>query len=233
MTVPFMDAYVRLLVQTCHKRQVAAMGGMSAQIPNKNDAAANEIVMDKVRSDKLREVTAGHDGTWVAHPALVPIAMAIFDEHMKGPNQYYLRREEVVVIGKQISDPKVPGKITDKGVRENVSAALSYCAAWISGNGCVPIAGLMEDVIIKRSRASANDHRLLPPKLLVSSSGSGSSTDPRPTPARLLPTLALSPSSRRRAPRSPPSPESPPSTSASPRTTCLPRLRLHGLASFW
>jgi malate synthase len=145
MTVPFMDAYVRLLIQTCHKRQVAAMGGMSAQIPIKNDPVANEKVMDKVRADKLREVTAGHDGTWVAHPALVSIAMGIFDEHMKGPNQYYNRREEVSVAPKQISDPKVPGAITDQGVRENVSAALSYCAAWISGNGCVPINNLMED----------------------------------------------------------------------------------------
>lgn len=145
MTVPFMSAYVSLLVQTCHKRKVAAMGGMSAQIPIKNDPKANDAVMDKVRADKLREVTAGHDGTWVAHPALVPIAMAIFDEHMKGPNQYFVRREEVSVTAKQIADPKVPGQVTDVGVRENVSAALSYCAAWISGNGCVPINNLMED----------------------------------------------------------------------------------------
>ena len=103
MTVPFMDAYVRLLIQTCHKcaifspyivasltqlrRKVAAMGGMSAQIPIKNDSAANERAMSKVRADKLREVEAGHDGTWVAHPALVKIALDIFDEHMKGPNQ--------------------------------------------------------------------------------------------------------------------------------------------------
>ena len=105
MTVPFMDAYVRLLIQTCHKcavsssydvksltqlrRKVAAMGGMSAQIPIKNDSAANERSMSKVRADKLREVEAGHDGTWVAHPALVKIALDIFNEHMKGPNQVY------------------------------------------------------------------------------------------------------------------------------------------------
>ncbi|CAD6567733.1 MAG: hypothetical protein TREMPRED_003914 [Tremellales sp. Tagirdzhanova-0007] len=136
MTVPFMDAYVRLLIQTCHKRKVAAMGGMSAQIPIKNDSAANERSMSKVRADKLREVEAGHDGTWVAHPALVKIALDIFNEHMKGPNQYHVRREEVIVSDKEIADPKVPGKITDQGVRDNVSAALSYCAAWISGNGC-------------------------------------------------------------------------------------------------
>ncbi|ORX35126.1 malate synthase [Kockovaella imperatae] len=145
MTVPFMDAYVRLLIQTCHKRKVAAMGGMSAQIPIKNDTNANDRAMAKVRADKLREVKAGHDGTWVAHPALIKIAMDVFDEHMKGPNQYHIRREDVSVTDKQIADPKVPGKITDPGVRDNVSAALSYCAAWISGNGCVPINHLMED----------------------------------------------------------------------------------------
>ncbi|ORY26943.1 malate synthase [Naematelia encephala] len=145
MTVPFMDAYVRLLIQTCHKRKVAAMGGMSAQIPIKNDSAANERAMAKVRADKEREVKAGHDGTWVAHPALVKIALDIFNEGMKGPNQYHVRREDVVVTDKQIADPKVPGKITEQGVRDNVSAALSYCAAWISGNGCVPINHLMED----------------------------------------------------------------------------------------
>ncbi|KAK4685891.1 malate synthase, partial [Tremellales sp. Uapishka_1] len=145
MTVPFMDAYVRLLIQTCHKRKVAAMGGMSAQIPIKTDPDANEKAMNKVRADKLREVKAGHDGTWVAHPALVKIALDIFNEHMKGPNQYFVRREDVVVTDKQIADPKVPGKVTEQGVRDNIAAALSYCAAWISGNGCVPINYLMED----------------------------------------------------------------------------------------
>ncbi|KAJ9111729.1 hypothetical protein QFC19_001090 [Naganishia cerealis] len=145
MSVPFMEAYVKLLIQTCHKRKVAAMGGMSAQIPIKNDEAANKAAMDKVKADKLREVTAGHDGTWVAHPALVKIAMDIFDEHMKGPHQYHVRRDEVSVSELELTDPKVPGTITDKGVRENISAALSYCAAWISGNGCVPINFLMED----------------------------------------------------------------------------------------
>lgn len=122
MTVPFMEAYVKLLIKTCHKRKVAAMGGMSAQIPIKNDPAANEKVMDKVRADKLREVTAGHDGTWVAHPALVKIAMDVFDDKMKGPNQYHVRREEVEVTDKELANSKVPGKITEIGVRENVSA---------------------------------------------------------------------------------------------------------------
>jgi malate synthase len=145
MTVPFMDAYVKLLIATCHKRKVAAMGGMSALIPIKNDEAANEKAMEKVRQDKLREVRAGHDGTWVAHPALVKLAMDIFDDNMKGPNQYYVRNDNVQVRDVNIRDPKVPGKVTDAGVRDNVSAALSYCAAWISGNGCVPINNLMED----------------------------------------------------------------------------------------
>ena len=98
------------------------MGGMSANIPIKNDKAANDAVNDKVRSDKLREVTAGHDGTWVAHPGLIPIAMQVFDENMKGPNQYYIRRDDVTVTDKQIADPSVPGKITEQGVRDNVSA---------------------------------------------------------------------------------------------------------------
>lgn len=145
MTVPFMEAYVKLLIKTCHKRKVAAMGGMSAQIPIKNDDAANTKAMDKVKADKMREVTAGHDGTWVAHPALVKIAMDIFDAKMPGPNQYHVLRDEVEVTAEQLIDPSVPGKITDKGVRDNISAALSYCAAWISGNGCVPINFLMED----------------------------------------------------------------------------------------
>jgi malate synthase len=145
MEVGFMDAYVRLLIQTCHKRKVAAMGGMSAQIPIKNDPKANEAAMAKVRADKLREVKAGHDGTWIAHPLICKIAMDIFDEHMLGPNQYHVRREEVTVRPEDLLNSNVPGKITEEGVKSNVSAALSYCAAWISGNGCVPINHLMED----------------------------------------------------------------------------------------
>jgi len=145
MEVGFMDAYVRLLIQTCHKRKVAAMGGMSAQIPIKGDDAANEVAMARVRADKLREVTAGHDGTWIAHPLIRKIAMDIFDEHMLGPNQYHVLREEVKVEAADLLNTKVKGKITEDGVKGNVSAALSYCAAWVSGNGCVPINNLMED----------------------------------------------------------------------------------------
>jgi len=145
MTVGFMDSYVRLLIQTCHKRKVAAMGGMSAQIPIKNDPKANEIAMDKVRSDKLREVTAGHDGTWIAHPLINEIARKIFDEHMLGPNQYHVRREDVKITSPDLLNTKVPGKITELGVRENVSTALAYTASWIGGNGCIPLNYLMED----------------------------------------------------------------------------------------
>jgi malate synthase len=132
MTVPFMDAYVRLLIQTCHKyalschdffriltifnrRKVAAMGGMSAQIPIKDDPKANEIAMEKVRSDKLREVTAGHDGTWIAHPLINKVAREIFDKHMLGPNQYYNLRSEVKVTAADLLNSSVPGKITIRG----------------------------------------------------------------------------------------------------------------------
>lgn len=145
MTVPFMQAYVNLLIQTCHKRGVAAIGGMAAQIPIKDNPQANEVAMSKVRADKLREVKAGHDGTWVAHPALVQIALEIFNEHMLGPNQYYVRREEVTVTANDLLDPSVPGAITEGGARANASALLGYCANWVNGNGCVPINHMMED----------------------------------------------------------------------------------------
>ncbi|KAH7888868.1 malate synthase [Phlebopus sp. FC_14] len=145
MTVPFMDAYVRLLIQTCHRRKVAAMGGMSAQIPIKNDLKANEIAMEKVRADKLREVKAGHDGTWIAHPLINDIARKVFNEHMLGPNQYHVRREDVKVAAADLLNTDVPGKITEDGVRGNVSVALAYATAWIGGNGCIPVNYLMED----------------------------------------------------------------------------------------
>ncbi|KAG1760345.1 malate synthase [Suillus occidentalis] len=140
MTVPFMDAYVRLLIQTCHRRKVAAMGGMSAQIPIKDDPKANEVAMEKVRADKLREVTAGHDGTWIAHPLINQIARKVFDENMLGPNQYHVRREDVKVAAADLLSSNVPGKITEDGIRSNISVALAYCGAWIGGNGCIPIA---------------------------------------------------------------------------------------------
>ncbi|KAG6874519.1 hypothetical protein C0995_010431 [Termitomyces sp. Mi166 len=145
MTVGFMDAYVKLLIQTCHRRKVAAMGGMSAQIPIKDDPKANEVAMAKVRADKLREVTAGHDGTWIAHPLINQIARQIFDENMLGPNQYHILRQDVKVAAADLLNTKVPGKITEEGVRENVSTSLAYTSAWIGGNGCIPLNYLMED----------------------------------------------------------------------------------------
>lgn len=145
MTVPFMDAYVRLLIKTCHKRGVAAIGGMAAQIPIKNDEAKNNAVMDKVRADKQRECDAGHDGTWVAHPGLVKIALDIFNKGMPGPNQYHIRREDVHVTALDLLNTNVPGGISEDGVRGNCMALLHYCANWVAGLGCVPVANLMED----------------------------------------------------------------------------------------
>jgi len=144
MDRPFLNSYVQLLIKTCHRRGIHAMGGMAAQIPIKNDPVANEKALDKVRQDKLREVKAGHDGTWVAHPGLVPIAKAIFDEYMKTPNQIHVKREEVSVSAKDLL--AVPtGEITEAGLRLNINVGLQYLEAWLRGNGCVPIYNLMED----------------------------------------------------------------------------------------
>ncbi|CAL1706702.1 unnamed protein product [Somion occarium] len=145
METTFMDSYVRLLIQTCHRRKVAAMGGMSAQIPIKNDPQANEIAMKKVRDDKLREVTNGHDGTWIAHPLINKIAMDVFNEYMLGPNQYHVRREDVRVAAADLLNTNIPGKVTSEGVRGNVATSLAYSAAWLGGNGCIPLNHLMED----------------------------------------------------------------------------------------
>ena len=127
------------------RRKVAAMGGMSANIPIKGDAQANEVAMNKVKADKLREVTYGHDGTWIAHPLINEIALNIFNEHMPGPNQYHIRREEFQVAAADLLNSKVKGAITADGVKSNVSAALAYCSGWVSGNGCIPLNNLMED----------------------------------------------------------------------------------------
>ncbi|KAI9904098.1 hypothetical protein N3K66_000627 [Trichothecium roseum] len=145
MTVPFMDAYVKLLIQTCHKRGVHAMGGMAAQIPIKDDKAANDKAMEGVRADKLREVRAGHDGTWVAHPALASIATEIFDKHMPTPNQLFVRRADVSISGNDLLNMNVPGGITEDGIKKNLNIGLGYMEAWIRGIGCVPINYLMED----------------------------------------------------------------------------------------
>ena len=145
MTVPFMDAYVKLLIKTCHRRGVHAMGGMAAQIPIKNDQAANDAAMEKVRADKLREARAGHDGTWVAHPALAAIASDVFNEHMPTPNQMHVRREDVHITANDLLNMNVPGKVTEAGIRKNLDIGLSYMEAWLRGVGCVPINYLMED----------------------------------------------------------------------------------------
>ncbi|MDR1076302.1 MAG: malate synthase A [Xanthomonadaceae bacterium] len=144
MTQPFLKSYSELLIQTCHRRGAHAMGGMAAQIPINDDEAANEQAMARVRADKLREVTAGHDGTWVAHPALIPVAMAIFDEYMPTPNQHAKLREDVHVTRDDLIRPSA-GTITREGFEGNVEVCVCYLAAWLDGNGCVPIHNLMED----------------------------------------------------------------------------------------
>lgn len=144
MTVPFMRAYTLLTVQTCHRRNAFAVGGMAAQIPVRNDPAANEDAFAKVRADKLREVQDGHDGTWVAHPGLVPVALEVFDEYMKTPNQLSVKREDVTVSAQDLL--AVPeGSITESGLRTNVSVGIQYIEAWLRGYGAVPIFNLMED----------------------------------------------------------------------------------------
>ena len=145
MTVPFMDSYVKLLIKTCHRRGVHAMGGMAAQIPIRDDAAANELAMSNVRADKLREVRAGHDGTWVAHPALAAIASKVFNAHMPTANQLFVRREEVSVTAEDLLDMSVPGSVTEAGIRKNLDIGLGYMEGWLRGVGCVPINYLMED----------------------------------------------------------------------------------------
>lgn len=140
----FLKSYVDLLIQTCHRRGAHAMGGMAAQIPIKNDPQANDEAMAKVVADKKREVNAGHDGTWVAHPGLIPVAGKVFDEKMAGPNQLAVLREEVRVTAADLL--KVPsGEITEKGLRTNINVGILYLEAWLRGNGCVPIYNLMED----------------------------------------------------------------------------------------
>ena len=145
MTAPFMRAYALLLIKTCHRRGAPAMGGMAAQIPIKNDPAANEAALAKVRQDKLREVTDGCDGTWVAHPGLVPVAKQVFDEHMPQPNQYGRQRPDVNVSARDLLDFQPEKPITEAGVRNNISVGIQYLGAWLAGNGCVPVFNLMED----------------------------------------------------------------------------------------
>jgi malate synthase len=159
----FLSAYSRLLVETCHRRGVHAMGGMAAQIPIKDDAQRNEEAFAKVRADKLREVKAGHDGTWVAHPGLVPVAMEVFDAHMKRENQIavadeQLARDRSIASRAGGAGGREPARVTRDellavpqgertldGLRANVRVAVQYLEAWLRGQGCVPLYGLMED----------------------------------------------------------------------------------------
>ncbi|OUS17759.1 malate synthase A [Nonlabens dokdonensis] len=144
MTTPFMAAYSRLVIQRCHKRGIHAMGGMAAQIPIKNNRMANETALEKVRLDKEREVKNGHDGTWVAHPALVDVAMSEFNKHMSGPNQIDKKLTNLVVTEKDLIElPK--GTITEAGVRKNINVGILYLEAWLRGYGAVALYDLMED----------------------------------------------------------------------------------------
>ena len=144
MTTHFLRSYCLLLIRTCHRRGIHAMGGMAAQIPIKNDPAANEAALAKVVADKEREVGDGHDGTWVAHPGLVPVAAKVFDEHMPGPHQISRQREDVEVTAADLL--QVPeGTITEQGLRTNLSVGVQYLEAWLRGTGCVPLYHLMED----------------------------------------------------------------------------------------
>ena len=149
MEVHFLSSYVRLLVEICHRRGIHAMGGMAAQIPIRNDKAANEQAMEKVRRDKLREVKAGHDGTWVAHPGLVGVAKEIFDKYMPEANQIssngrMAKTSNPPVLAKDLIEvPK--GEITEQGLRWNIDVGLQYLYSWLGGLGCVPIYNLMED----------------------------------------------------------------------------------------
>ena len=147
MTVPFMRAYTELLVSTCHRRGAHAMGGMAPFIPNRKNPEINERALAKVRQDKMREVNDGFDGTWVAHPDLVPVAMEVFQKALgEKANQKDKLRDEVRVEGRQLVDTHVPGgTITEAGFRNNINVALQYLNSWLSGNGAVAIFNLMED----------------------------------------------------------------------------------------
>ena len=176
MDQPCMRAYTQLAIHTCHRRGVHSMGGMAAQIPIKNDEARNQAALDKVRADKLREVRDGHDGTWVAHPGLVPIAREVFEANMQGPNQLDRLREDVHSSAQDLL--QVPqGARTEEGLRLNVRVGIQYIESWLRGLGCVPLYFLMEDAAtaeISRAQvwqwlrhgASLEDGRRVTPELI-------------------------------------------------------------------
>jgi malate synthase len=144
MTTPFMDAYSKLVIQRCHKRGILAIGGMAAQIPIKNDKKANATALEKVRKDKEREVKNGHDGTWVAHPALVEVAMTEFNKYMPTPNQLHITRDDVNITEQDLVE--IPqGTVTEVGIRKNINVGILYTEAWLRGHGAVALYNLMED----------------------------------------------------------------------------------------
>jgi malate synthase len=140
----FLHAYSELLIKTCHRRGAFAMGGMAAQIPDRRNPAVNEAAFAKVRADKEREAKAGHDGTWVAHPDLVPVAMEVFDTYMPGPNQLDRKREDVKVGQRELLEVH-EGTRTEEGLRQNIRVGVQYIEAWLRGRGAVPLYNLMED----------------------------------------------------------------------------------------
>ncbi|MFQ5746312.1 MAG: malate synthase A [Gemmatimonadota bacterium] len=176
MEQPCLRAYTQLAVRTCHRRGAHAIGGMAAQIPIRSDPEANRVALEKVRADKLREVRDGHDGTWVAHPGLVPVAREVFESHMEGPNQLHRMREDVLVSAEDLL--RLPeGTRTERGLRWNVRVGVQYLEAWLRGSGCVPLYHLMEDAAtaeISRAQvwqwirhgATLEDGRVVTPELL-------------------------------------------------------------------
>jgi len=177
MTSPFMSAYSKRVIQVCHKRRVHAMGGMAAQIPVKNNEEENEIAYAKVRADKEREVKNGHDGTWVAHPGLVPVAKAIFDEYMPTPNQIDKKHEDYHISEADLLEvPK--GEITEKGVRKNINVGILYIESWLMGTGAAALYNLMEDAATAeisrtqvwqwlKNQAKLNDGRTLTQEMVL------------------------------------------------------------------
>lgn len=144
MDTPFMKAYSLLVIQRCHKRGVMALGGMAAQIPIKNNEIANNLAFSKVKIDKEREVKNGHDGTWVAHPGLVSLAMKVFNENMMTKNQMHVKRHYINVTENDlVAMPK--GTITEDGIRKNINVGILYIESWLRGNGAAAIYNLMED----------------------------------------------------------------------------------------
>ncbi len=180
MTTHFMRSYSLLCIKTCHRRDIFAMGGMAAQIPVKNNPAANEEAFAKVRADKEREASDGHDGTWVAHPGMVQLALDAFNRLMPEPNQIARKRSDVQVTAQDLLDFGPSEPITETGLRTNVSVGVQYLEAWLRGSGAVPIFNLMEDAAtaeisraqiwqwMRHPRAALTDGRKVDEKLFRS-----------------------------------------------------------------